>query len=1161
MQTGGDIMGDYSSSIKKLNDELLAFINRYEILDDKDPITNQVLKRFKKQINSHNTTSNQFVDILSKHQKNFDESYKSIYAHHDIEINKINALLDYSLEVINDKYVKKINHLKEEISKIKKDRERKIYELNQDIEFFFISSDQRASIFESEYEENVRRFDYQIQNAKETYNQSIDDHNIMLETNLEALKLEHEEALKSFDESTAGIIDRLNLQMEKTKLELDEVTNKLMHVRTQSKEKMRQESVMLNEQIHEILTDKNKSVVNARERYTKALNDSSNEKEKKRQDYQTSSQKILKDFVFNMTSLDEYLNNYKTNYNKAIDDEKRKLQYKLLELYKKEENDIKNILANGLSINDDYDKYTKKLIKNRNKEYHKLANQYKGQQDKQLINYEMLYEKELEQSRCNKTIMDIERSHSLKIINEKEQSDNKYYQELSNVYENDMNYIIKVSNMKYNQKANMLKCQSRIRLKGYEKDLDISEANFQKKIEMIRSSLEKLELEKKGALDLNVLVHKHENDQYNSKINNLSVNTLLEIEKCKLLDQYNLRQYQQNILNTKTNLLYSKKKLEIENQQFETLTKITMKKIKNELQRDLISTAYKIREEQILEDLDKKIQNRNSQYAIDSKNHNALYERFKGEIRTIHQILSTFVLLIKDAEAFITRLLSTFLNSVSVRPEYMNIIRIFINDFLNIVLDYFKNLVIDLNENESRVINRRLDFEEKFKFKVYYNDLVQNYENDRKKLLAKRKSINDTLDNYVKTVDSFKNRIYNIENQNNLIKGKILTHTGDKNQKNTLIAELNNNKLRINDFQKKIDDINGFKEILEKDNKQIINDLKDIDNEYNKRVNEIKKMQYNSAISYYTLRNDITKATSIIIDRAESLIEEIQDNPINYYNLNGTINYYRNKLNKFNTSICKNLYNIINIFNEKTSKAIKKEKSLLIFKFKNDIDHIHNKARIQLDNNQYEFDKKISAQMLEYRHLEAEYNEKEKYFNQMLKDNDTQYNIDVNEILDNKKKSLTRFYNEFNAMCENTSGINTTFNHEMHDLKQIFQQNKVALSKNVVNESNIISNNLEEFIKAKDEIINHLPQATKFQFQQLNKETREINSQIEADLRNEKMLFNTERRNIQKNITRIQEALNQTLVENEIEYQRDIIKEKKNHAIQIKHIENNYKFS
>jgi len=1161
MQTGGDIMSNYSSSIKKLNDDLLAFINRYEILDDKDPITNQLLKRFKKQINSHNTTSNQFVDILNKHQKNFDDLFRNLYSHHDLEIDKINALLDFSLEVINDKYVKKINLLKEEISKIKKDRERKINELQQDIEFFYISSDQRASMFDSEYEENVRRFDYQIQNAKETYNQSIDEHNLKLETALENLKSEHEDALKAFDESTAGIIERLNRQVEKTKLELEEVTSKLMYVRTQSKEKMRQESVTLNEQIHDILTDKNKSVVNARERYTKALNDSSNEKEKKRQDYQLDSQRILKDFVFNMTSLDEYLNNYKNNYNKAIDDEKRKLQYRLLELSKKEENDIKHILANGYSINNDYDKYTKKLIRNRNKEYHKLANQYKLQQDKQLVNYELLYEKELEQSRCNKTLMDIERSHSLKVINEKEQSDNKYYQELSNVYENDMNYIIKVSNMKYNQKANMLKCQSRIRLKGYEKDLDISEANFQKKIEMIRSSISKLELEIKGAIDLNELVHKHENDEYNSKINNLSVNTLLEIEKCKLLDQYNLRQYQQNILNTKTNLLYSKKKLEIENEQFETLTKINMKKIKNELQRDLISTAYKIREEQLLEDLDKKIQNRNTQYEIDSKNHNALYERFKGEIRTIHQILSTFVLLIKDTEAFITRLLSTFLNSVSVRPEYMNIIKIFIKDFLNIVLEYFKSLVIDLNENESMVINRRLDFEEKFKFKVYYNDLVSNYENDRKKLLAKKKSINDTLDNYLKTVDSFKNRIYNIENQNNLIKGKILTHVGDKEQKNTLIAELNNNRLRINDFQKKIDDINGFKEILEKDNKLIINDLKDIDNEYNRRVNEIKKMQYNSAISYYTLRNDITKATSVIIDKAVVLIEEIQENPINYYNLNGTINYYRNKLNKFNTAICKDLYNIVNVFNEKTCKAIKKEKSLLIIKFKNDIDHIYNKARIQLDNNKYEFDKKLNAQMLEYRHLEAEYNDEERKYNQILKDHDAQYNSDINEILDNKKKSLTRFYNEFNAMCENKNGINYTFSNEVSELKQLFQQSKVSLSKNVVNESNIISNNLEEFIKSKDEIINHLPSATKFQFQQLNKETREINSQIEADLRTEKILFNSERRNIQKNITRIQENLNQTLIEHEEEYQRDIIKEKKNHAIQIKHIENNYKFS
>lgn len=40
-------MSDYSSSVKKLNDDLLAFINRYEILDDKDPITDNLLKKLK----------------------------------------------------------------------------------------------------------------------------------------------------------------------------------------------------------------------------------------------------------------------------------------------------------------------------------------------------------------------------------------------------------------------------------------------------------------------------------------------------------------------------------------------------------------------------------------------------------------------------------------------------------------------------------------------------------------------------------------------------------------------------------------------------------------------------------------------------------------------------------------------------------------------------------------------------------------------------------------------------------------------------------------------------------------------------------------------------------------------------------------------------------
>lgn len=1157
MQTGGEIMSDYSSTIKKLNDDLFALLNEYEKIETKTVVTNHTLKKIIKQINSHNFTSNQHVENLQKHDKNFQALLKKVSEYHTQDINIINSQLDVSLDVINDKYVKNINLLKDKINNFNTEKETKINELNQDIDYFFIASEQKADLLDEEYNRKYKMFEYQINNAKKTYKANIKKHNDLLNEKLLELEDKHENVLVKFDQQTDEIVNRLKARIDKHIVELNDITNKLTNVKNQSKEKMRQESVLLNEQIHEILIEKNNSIDNVRERYNNSLTESSLEKEKKRQEYQANSQRVLKEFVYNMTELDEFISNYKITYNKNVENEKRKFQYKILDLVKGEEASIKAIL-NNTNLNED-SKHLKKIIKAKNKEYHKIKTQYEINQDKNLNSYKLNYERELEKARCNKNLMDIDRAHALKLLNEHEQSNNKHFQEQNNIYENNLNYLIKYSNLRYNQKANLLKGQSRIRVKNLEKDLDMSEANFQKKIEMVNTSIEKLNLEINGAVDLNNLVHNHEEEEFKAKINNLSVSTLLEIEKCKLLDQFNHRQYDYNNLEAKTNLLYGQKRISIENEKYETLTKLEMDKIRNSLQGNIISAAYKIKEEQICEDEDKKVQIRNSQYAIDSRNHRTIHDRFKGEIKIIHQTLSTFVLLVRDLQEFILKTLTTFLNSININESNYIEINKFISSFLDFSLYYFKGLVKSLNETETKIINKHLEYEEKFKFQVYYNELLTTYENDRKRLLTKKKSITDTLDNYIKTVELFKSRLYSLENQNYLLLTKINSITEKTNEKETLENEYRKNNTKANDLTKKINDILKFKTVLEKDQKSILNELKLLDIEYNDRVMEIKKMQYNSAVSYYTLRNDFSKISSNIIDDSTNILNNIKKtNP--QTDIDTFLNNFNVVLDKFNESTFKKLYGIVNKFNDKTQKSLKKDKSLLVYKFENDIAHIHNKARLQIEENNRDFDKKISNNNNQYRTLEAKYADEKKRFNNQLVQIENQYKLDSVALTENKNKSLIRFYTEFNAMCDNLKDIEQSYKAFMNNFKNKFQHDKISLSKGVIHESNVLSLNLESFLKSKDEIINHLPSATKFQSQLLNKEIRDLNSQIDQDLKAEKLLFNSERKNIHRNIQAIKESLEQAVFEHEEERQKTIAKEKKNHIMQLRHIEGNYKY-
>lgn len=1146
-------MSDYSSSVKKLNDDLLAFINRYEILDDKDPITDNLLKKLKRLVNSLNTTSNQHIALLDKQFVNFETAFHNAYEKSKKNISKIDEYLSETINIITNKYVEKIKQLKDEISMLKSSSKRKIEDLNQDIEFFFISSDQRRNIFEQEYDDTTKRYEYQISSAKDTYNQSIQAYNTELEKEVEIIENAHAISLSGFEDSTADLIQKIEKKIEELNKEHDEITSKLNNVRNQAKEKTRQESINLNNQIKEILDEKNKTIVNARTRYSKSQSSSSIEKENNRQEYQIESQKILKDFVFNITELDEYSSGYKSFHVNNIEKENRELQYKLFDIHKQQSSDIKSIMENEYIVDNENDRITKKLIKDKNKQYHKMRVNLEHEQNKRIESFNVSYRKELENTRHNKTLLELDRNYMLKKINEKEQSDNKYYQELNNIYENDMNLLIDVSNIKYNKKANLIKCQSRIRGKDLEKDLDISEANFSKKLEMIRTAINKHKLEIDGAYELKNIVTNYENEKYTKQLNNLSVTTLLEIEKCKVLEQFNYRQYQYNVLNSKIDLEFGLKKLAIENKQFEVLTNIKIDKIKNALQRDIVNAAYKIKEEQLYEAEDKDIQNRNTQYQRDSINHHVLYQRFTFEIKIIHQILSTYILLIREIEGFFHRVLSVFYNSISIRPNYINIINVFVTDFMRIIFVYYENITNNFIEHEANIISKRLEFEEKFKFQSYYKNIVEGYEIDRRKLLTKQKSINDTLDNYLKTLDTFKSRIYNLENQVNHIKQR-MSSSNDSSLKENYKIELTNNHKKILDYKKKIEDVSKLKKILEKDYNTLNEDLKELDEDYNYSISEIKKMQYNAAISYYELKDSLVKYLETEISKTGKIIQENKPNLDKYYNIQSSVNNYKFKISSQNTKVIKQLYSIVSVFYNNTYSSIQTDKALLLIKFKNDINRIYKKSSAQINDNKLEYDKKVANYLQELKSLDNEYIAEEKRFNIQLKQSEDEYKTEMKELVTSKNNSLSRFYMEYYAMCDNLDEIITNYKQDKYDLDNRFQNDKLTLSKKIIVDKNTLTNELDIFIKSQNELINHLPVAAKFQSQQLQKETKLLNLELDLELKDAKSKFNTERKLIQKNISNIKQALEQALIENENLHQQAINKEKKNHNNLLKHV-------
>lgn len=62
-----------------------------------------------------------------------------------------------------------------------------------------------------------------------------------------------------------------------------------------------------------------------------------------------------------------------------------------------------------------------------------------------------------------------------------EQYENKYFQKRNDIFENDYSYIVQSANYTFSQKANILRSQSQIEKKLYEKNFDRYEASYYKK--------------------------------------------------------------------------------------------------------------------------------------------------------------------------------------------------------------------------------------------------------------------------------------------------------------------------------------------------------------------------------------------------------------------------------------------------------------------------------------------------------------------------------------------------------------------------------------------------------------------------------------------------------------------------------------------------------
>ncbi len=1135
-------MVDFSSSVKELIDKLNDFIKQYEILDDKDPLTINLLKELKKQIQHFNSSSLEYTSNLKKYKQNFDKASKA-----KIDLNKnqtqdVTNKLNLALDIIKSKYTNKNDEIKSSVKDAKDDLKNKINELDLDVSFFITASSQKSEIYEDEYEQNVKKYNYQIEVAQESYDNSIKEFNDDYQKNYEKLLDDYNEKIKRLDFETNKVNEHLQSRINEYNNLLNKYLNNLRSVNFETKEKNRKESVALNQEIKTLIDERNSAIVNARNVYTDALNGSTSAKEEKHQEYQSEGQKIQKEFVISISEQDEYSNVCKKDFDSSINDAKRDYYYRDLKETLKQ-----NKILEEISKEEQDEKSFKRRLKVRNKYSYLKKLENRKECEKNLNEIENYYQLQSEDIRYNKTLLELSKNHNIKIINNKEQTDNKYYQELNSIYENEMNLAIKAANIKYNQKANNAKCESRIRLKHIEKESDIAETNLQKNIEGLNTEILKLEAEIELNSKLRELTYQYETDRFSNLKKNLNVSNTLEIEKCKILNNYNKRQFADNILISKAVLNHGKERLEYENNKSRDVHDITVEIEKEKLNNIVNNSNYKIKLNHEYQAEDEQIQIRNTRYQIDVLKNELSQTRYRFEIKLINQAFSTLINLSKEIETFTESFLNDFFDNVQVRPVYERMITNFITLFENNISEYYESILNNFSDIINQIVEDRLKFDEQTKFKLYYNDLEKQKQADLKTLYNKKNAIVDTLKTYNESLQSYSNRVFNIRNQRELVKQKI--NNKDTKNKDSLKIEFRNYNQKIKEFSLRFDDVSKLRDATKLELEEINNRIEKTTFDYDKRLLEIKSMQTNASSAYNDLNNSIKKFIANIISQELSFknIYEFDFDILTDSHIRKEIQNRSNLLINDNKNIFERIYDIINQFRKTMINTMQRDKELLFTKFQNDIFHISSRTNNLLEEITDEMNDKNDESLAKINQLEGKKRSIIKDYDQKFAEFDDNHDEEIEKINNNKQNSLNRFYSEFYSMCRNQDYLAYLHDSTIKSLDSEAIIKRQKLNNNAITKKKEAALNLDQFIESKESLINHLPIATKFFVATVSKEKDETNQSLDLELKNARLEAYQNKKAIEKAITSIELTGTQ---ENDMEktnYERNISLERRKH--------------
>ena len=153
-------------------------IENFSIIDENDPITSSKLTYLKETLQIWTNSIRESFEKNNKYKGEYERTNQTNLQKYQQKIKSLNDSLNKNIKNIKKECIEACQKLKQRIEFARKDTDYRIEQYEVEYNYFIATSEQNKIILSNDYIEAKHRFDYQRDEAKESYLEIVEKNNI-----------------------------------------------------------------------------------------------------------------------------------------------------------------------------------------------------------------------------------------------------------------------------------------------------------------------------------------------------------------------------------------------------------------------------------------------------------------------------------------------------------------------------------------------------------------------------------------------------------------------------------------------------------------------------------------------------------------------------------------------------------------------------------------------------------------------------------------------------------------------------------------------------------------------------------------------------------------------------------------------------------------------